>query len=179
MTVPRLTHDPLPAYSFVPDRSPHPHADPEGHRFGRHLSPTGALEPETWASCHRYLLGIDLFNHGYYWEAHEAWEAVWNANGRRGPAATFLKCLIQLAVVGVKLRQGMVDAAIAHARRAAELARAVHGAIGENRWMGLDVAELAQWAEQLAAEPAACRNDGAAVEVVFAFCLLPVCSRAG
>ncbi|MER9007639.1 DUF309 domain-containing protein [Mesorhizobium sp. M0862] len=21
--------------------------------------------------------GIDLFNHGYYWEAHEAWEPLW------------------------------------------------------------------------------------------------------
>ncbi|TGQ49534.1 DUF309 domain-containing protein, partial [Mesorhizobium sp. M1C.F.Ca.ET.210.01.1.1] len=23
--------------------------------------------------------GIDLFNHGYYWEAHEAWEPLWHA----------------------------------------------------------------------------------------------------
>jgi uncharacterized protein len=21
--------------------------------------------------------GLDVFNHGYYWEAHEAWEGLW------------------------------------------------------------------------------------------------------
>ncbi|MER9586456.1 DUF309 domain-containing protein [Mesorhizobium sp. M0276] len=24
-------------------------------------------------------MGIDLFNHGYYLEAHEAWEPLWHA----------------------------------------------------------------------------------------------------
>ncbi len=160
MSPPRYTDDPLPAYSFVPGKTPHPHTDPAGHRFGCDLPPAEPLEPERWASSRRYLLGIDLFNHGYYWEAHEMWEAVWNANGRRGPVATLLKCLIQLAVVGVKLRQGMIDGAIAHARRAAELAHAVHGVTGEKRYMGLEVAELEQEAERLAAHSAACGCQG-------------------
>jgi predicted metal-dependent hydrolase len=170
---PRYTDDALPAYSFVPGRFPHPHTDPAGHRFGSALPPAQPLEQGDWESSHRYLLAIDLFNHGYYWEAHEAWEALWNAHERRGPAADLLKCLIQLAVVGVKLRQGMRDAAIAHARRAAELARAVRGATDSVRFLGLDVAKLEQRAEQLAAEPPQTASETAAVELVFAFQLTP------
>ena len=172
MSVPRFTSDPLPAYSFVPGRSPHPHTDPAGHRFGHDLPPAEPLDPERWQTSHRYLLGIDLFNHGYYWEAHEAWEAVWNTQGRRGTIATFLKCLIQLAVVAVKVRQGMRDAAIAHARRAAELAHLVRSAIDQPRFMGLDVAEVEQRSLQLAASPPAnAESDG--VAPIFAFALAP------
>jgi predicted metal-dependent hydrolase len=157
----------------VPGRTPHPHADPAGHRFGRDLPPAEPLAANKWASSHRYLLGIDLFNHGYYWEAHEAWEAVWNANGRRGAVATFLKCLIQLAVVGVKLRQGMTDAAIAHARRAAELACEVRSATDAMRYLGLDIAELEQVANRLAAGPLACGDHAEASAKVLAIRLEP------
>jgi hypothetical protein len=40
-----------------------------------------AFTPEDWRSCDLYLYGIDLFNHGYWWEAHEALEDVWLAAG--------------------------------------------------------------------------------------------------
>jgi uncharacterized protein len=40
--------------------------------------------------------GIDLFNSGRYWDAHEAWEHVWMPD-RRGPDAGFYKGLIQVA----------------------------------------------------------------------------------
>jgi hypothetical protein len=173
VSVPRFTSDALPAYSFVPGQSPHPHTDPAGHHFGRELPPAEPLEPERWQTSHRYLLGIDLFNHGYYWEAHEAWEAVWNAQGRRGTVATFLKCLIQLAVVGVKVRQGMRDAAIAHARRAAELAHLVRSAIEQPRFLGLDVAEVEQWALRLVVSPPAYAASES-VAPIFPFPLGPV-----
>ncbi len=32
-----------------------------------------------------FLWGLDLFNHGYYWEAHEAWEGLWQVADRDGP----------------------------------------------------------------------------------------------
>jgi predicted metal-dependent hydrolase len=41
-------------------------------------------------------LGIDLFNSGRYWDAHEAWEHVWMPD-RKGPDAGFYKGLIQIA----------------------------------------------------------------------------------
>jgi uncharacterized protein len=40
--------------------------------------------------------GIDLFNEGQYWEAHEAWEEAWTPD-RRGPDSGFYKGLIQVA----------------------------------------------------------------------------------
>jgi len=40
--------------------------------------------------------GIDLFNDGRYWEAHEAWELDWMPD-RKGPDSGFYKGLIQIA----------------------------------------------------------------------------------
>jgi predicted metal-dependent hydrolase len=40
--------------------------------------------------------GIQLFNSGRFWEAHEAWEEVWMPD-RKGPDAGFFKGLIQVA----------------------------------------------------------------------------------
>lgn len=40
--------------------------------------------------------GIELFNRGLYWEAHEAWEEAWIPD-RHGPDRGFYKGLIQVA----------------------------------------------------------------------------------
>src|ERR1700693_5878300 len=40
--------------------------------------------------------GIELFNSGLYWEAHEAWEGDW-VPIRKGPESGFYKGLIQVA----------------------------------------------------------------------------------
>ncbi len=40
--------------------------------------------------------GVQLFNEGQYWEAHEAWERAWIPD-RHGPERGFYKGLIQLA----------------------------------------------------------------------------------
>ncbi len=40
--------------------------------------------------------GIDLFNSGRFWDAHEAWEEVWMPD-RKAPDAGFYKGLIQIA----------------------------------------------------------------------------------
>jgi predicted metal-dependent hydrolase len=40
--------------------------------------------------------GIELFNQGRYWEAHEAWERDWMPD-RKGPDSGFYKGLIQVA----------------------------------------------------------------------------------
>ena len=44
----------------------------------------------------RLLRGVDLFNNGRYWEAHEIWEAEWTPD-RKGPDSGFYKGLIQVA----------------------------------------------------------------------------------
>ncbi len=40
--------------------------------------------------------GIELFNRGDFWEAHEAWEGAWTPD-RHGPESGFYKGLIQVA----------------------------------------------------------------------------------
>ena len=56
--------------------------------------------------------GIDLFNSGRYWDAHEAWEHVWITD-RKGPDAAFYKGLIQIAAgclhYGRRNRRGAVN----------------------------------------------------------------------
>src|SRR5712691_4589106 len=101
--IPRYRPDcPLPPYAFVPGRSPHPVSDPKGHSFGVMPATPKSFTAAEWATSRDYLFGIDLFNHGYYWEAHEAWEVLWHSCGRSGPTADFLKGLIHLAAAGVK-----------------------------------------------------------------------------
>jgi uncharacterized protein len=112
---------PFPPYAFVPGRHPHPVTHPEGHRFGQVQEPVPAPDSETLESNPHFRFGLDLFNHGYYWEAHEVWEELWHAAGRQGALADFLKALIKLAAAGVKAREGNQNGVIKHARRAAEL----------------------------------------------------------
>ncbi len=70
-----------------------------------------SFDPDNWHSCQEYLYGIDLFNHGYWWEAHEALEAVWVAAGRRTNTGLFVQGLIQVAVAHLKEFQGFHDVA--------------------------------------------------------------------
>jgi hypothetical protein len=111
----------LPPYSYVPGRSPHPASDERGSSFGHHEPPASALDESSWRNNETWLFALDLFNHGYFWEAHEAWESLWHAAGRRGPTADFLKGLIKLAAAGVKAREGRPNGVRLHAARAGEL----------------------------------------------------------
>src|SRR5262245_56800380 len=112
----------LPPYSYVPGRWPHPIREPGGHSFGHRptqLEPTCMDEPQ---KCAEWLYGIDLFHHGFYWEAHESWEAVWQALGRNSDDAHLVKSLIKLAAAGVKARENNPEGVRKHATRCAELA---------------------------------------------------------
>ena len=48
--------------------------------------------------------GIDEFNRGYFFEAHDLWEELWREMS--GPRAQFLQGLIQVAVALHHLRNG-------------------------------------------------------------------------
>src|ERR1700675_2052924 len=87
----RLVPDePFPPYAFVPGRYPHPTSDPKGHSFGITPALPAKVDPDRWQECRPYLYGIDLFNGGYFWESHVAWEGLWMACGRKGVVADFL-----------------------------------------------------------------------------------------
>ncbi len=163
--------EPFPPYSFVPGRFPHPVSDPAGHSFGVPAHPAPALDPDRWAANRAYLHGIDLFNAGYYWEAHETWEALWHGCGRVGRTADFLKGLIKLAAAGVKVREGRPRGAAGHARAAADLFR--RSGAPHERYLGLPLNDLIRFADAVADNPPTAANPGAPVEVVFAFSLRP------
>ncbi len=95
----------FPPYAYTPGLSPHPTRDPEGHNLKIEIESNDTFTPTQWEACESYLLGFDMFNHGFYWEAHEAWEALWQAIERKGRRAKLLKGLIKLAACGVKARQ--------------------------------------------------------------------------
>jgi hypothetical protein len=148
----------FPAYSYVPGLWPHPHSDPDGHRFGPPFPPA---QIDDLANDPTFRLGIDLFNSGYYWEAHEAWEHLWHAAGRSGELADLLKALIQLAVAGVKVREGRPDGARSHAKRAAELFALVRDG------RGVDVSALEARALAIASNPPQPPTRRRPVETVF------------
>lgn len=110
----------LPPYTYVPGHAAHPVSHPNGHARNRSL-------PSTWSLRDHFRWGQRLFEHGYYWEAHEAWEPIWLEMGRTSGDALIVKGLIKLAASGVKCREGNAAGAIRHATRALELLRSTPG----------------------------------------------------
>ena len=156
---------PLPPYSYVPGRFPHPLSDPAGHSFQTHKTPPETHHPDLspplslisdWKSAPDYLFGIDLFNYGFYWESHETWERLWIAFGRSGRDADFVKGLIKLAAAGVKAREGRSAGIARHACRAGELFRQVSQDPAGNcallRFGGLELQALCDAADGIAAD---------------------------
>jgi len=68
-----------------------------------------------------WLHALDLFNGGYAWEAHEAWEHFWNQLGRTTSEARLVQGLIHLAAACVKIREGKPQGVRRHTKRAREL----------------------------------------------------------
>jgi hypothetical protein len=151
---------------------PHPIREPDGHSFGETGEmPIDAEDVESVKATHHWAM--DLFNAGYYWEAHEAWEGIWHAFGRSGTEADFVKGLIKLAAAGVKAREGNAAGVQRHAKRACELFRLV----GKNgglrvKLLGLDPIRLAAESDRLMNEPASIVNEVASpVQRVMPFVL--------
>lgn len=160
----RLCPDrPLPPYSYVPGRFPHPIGDPSGHSYRapslqreihhQSLVPPVSLASD-WKHSSDYLFGIDLFNHGFYWEAHETWEQLWIDFGRTGLDANFIKGLIKLAAAGVKAREGRPKGVQRHACRAKELFHLVSDTSTDKedavRFGGMNLGSLCKAAESIA-----------------------------
>ncbi|MEZ6065663.1 MAG: DUF309 domain-containing protein [Planctomycetaceae bacterium] len=124
--LPRYSPDRFfPPYTYVPGRAPHPIRDPAGHWHDVARDTPQPLSPTDWADSPDYLWGVDLFNAGFYWEAHEVWEGLWHAAGRAGETADFLKGLIRYAAAGVKHYEGRAEGVTRHRNRAVELLSSV------------------------------------------------------
>ena len=143
----------LPPYAYLPGKNPHPVRDPTGHSYHVEAIPVAA---EASLSSDAFLWGLDLFNHGYYWEAHEAWEGLWQVADRDGPLRTLFKGLILLSAAGVKIREHKNAAAQRHAMRAAALLRQLMKVPDRaiERALGMSPAALAEYVEAATRIPA-------------------------
>lgn len=134
---PRYSTFPFPDYAYLPGRDPHPTADRSGHSF--HCAPWFAVQappsPDQWLVCRPYLYGVDLFNFGYWWEAHESWEPLWRGCVANWVQRKFLQGLIQAANTLLKRQMGKEPAADRLCSECWNHLSLVHSP----RFMGLDV----------------------------------------
>jgi Domain of unknown function (DUF309) len=143
----------LPPYAYLPGKNPHPVRDFTGH--SHHVEPI-PVAAEASLGSDAFLWGLDLFNHGYYREAHEAWEGLWQVADRDGTLRTLFKGLNLLSAAGVKIRERKNAAAARHAMRAAALLRQLTKVPDRafERALGMSPAALAECAEAAIRVPA-------------------------
>ena len=66
---------PLPDYKHLPGKNARPD---DGLLESIAHSASAVTDDASYRSNVAWLYGIRLFNNGFYWEAHEVLEAVWN-----------------------------------------------------------------------------------------------------
>jgi len=100
---------PLPPYAYVPGRTPR-------HDEGRWDEVRATVEPgmdaDELAASPAFTAGMAFFENGYFWEAHEVWEAVWMACPPNSAEHRFVQALIQLANAELKLAMERPRAAL-------------------------------------------------------------------
>lgn len=64
-----------------------------------------------WRDVAAYRAGYDLLEAGYFWEAHEVWEAVWHRTAPNSREFYLLRALIQFANAALKANSGQSAAA--------------------------------------------------------------------
>lgn len=140
-------HRRLPPYRYVPGRTPHPTAHEAGHSYG-HPEPVAMFMPPTaWRENEEYLFGVDLFNRRYYWEAHEAWEAVWHTCDKSATHGLFIQGLIQISAALLRWHMGTERGARKlHREGRAKLEHAVRES--PDQYMGIPLAAWAQEVDQ-------------------------------
>lgn len=97
------------SYRFATGLAPHPTENPRGHSYRPAGTPAPQVvhvAPERWEEDEEYLFGCDLYNHAYWWEAHEAWEGLWRLCEPDGIPFRFFQGLIQVSAAHLKLFLG-------------------------------------------------------------------------
>ncbi len=110
----------LPPYRFIPGFNPHPYRHGSGHMYTNGSPPEPPVwDPNgLWHQDRAFLLGCDLFDHRYVWEAHEAWEGIWQQVPRDDPRHMLLQALIQAAASLLKAHVGQLRGSLTLAARA-------------------------------------------------------------
>lgn len=109
-SVPRYSARAFPSYRHRPGRTHHPVQDSRGHSAGLPPETISHAELETWWTSEPFRFGVDLFNHAYWWEAHEAWEVIWKGLPP-GPDKHVIRALIQLSAALLKAAVGQPEGA--------------------------------------------------------------------
>ena len=156
-----------PARRYVPDlplpQRPY-HPGPGLPRPRLPLPPLPAPPQRVWRAAgdlppqaaRHFRYGVDLFNAGCGWEAHEAWEGLWRRTERGTGLFHLLQGLILLAAAALKaarrraaVARGLEGRALAHLQRGRDL-------LAAPRPLGLELERLlAELAGSARAEPAA------------------------
>jgi predicted metal-dependent hydrolase len=82
--------------------------------------------------------GIELFNSGEFWHAHEAWEQVWLALDE--DAEIIIRGLIQCAAARHLLRLGREEGARSNFQKAVDKL-----SLASPVWLGLDIASMVEY----------------------------------
>ena len=102
-----------------------------------------ALQAQRYWESEAYLFACDLYNYGYFWEAHEGWEGLWHALGRRGLVADIVRYLILATAAHVKVRQRSLAGVRSLSRRAIDGIDDAAALTG-GPFMGIDLDDFAR-----------------------------------
>ncbi len=129
-------HLPLPTLAFVPGR-----AGSKRPVDGWLKVDARTLSPDQWRENEAWLYGVDLWNSGFLWEAHEAWESIWRIPND-AEQADFLRGMIQCAAAGLKLAIGNASSARSLSTAGLERISGVRSQT-DGRYMGLALSTFA------------------------------------
>ncbi len=110
-------------------------------RPAEHPGPADPLEGLPAERAHEtdlFRFGVDLYNRSFFWEAHEAWETVWQ-RCPEGPVRQALQGLIQLAAANLKEHLGVPSGAL---RLCEAGCLRLEKALREGATLGIDLADL-------------------------------------
>ncbi len=113
---PRYSTRELPAYRHLPFQNLHPFMDKGGHSYGEKLEPLTSFDAENWQQSDAYLYCVDLFNDGFWWEAHERLKYISLGVGRETETGQFVQGIIQVAAALLKHFMDERGAALALAK---------------------------------------------------------------
>jgi hypothetical protein len=129
----------LPARAYVPGRAPAP--PPAAAPDPGSLPRSADDAPGDWRQHPVFLWGLDLYNHGFPWEAHEAWESLWLHAPRGSVVRDMLQALIQCAAAVVHARDGRPAGQATLTARALGRLAEVRARAGQ-RCLGVDIDAL-------------------------------------
>ena len=130
---------PLPGHAHIPGRTST--ADPRLEEILTRMD----SQPDRLVQRGQY--GCQLFEAGFYWEAHEAWEPVWHAARPNSAAGLLLQAAIALANAALKIRMHQPRAARRLTSRARSLLAGCPPAAELEKLHPDRLAELADWLE--------------------------------